>query len=152
MKSHLRRRLIAITVLGSFALQCVVAVQAEPSQICLHQLGLINVSQQKLEQGFRSCCVHKHQEDQQVLSASCCRQHPPGVNPAEECDGCDCCVSHQSVPQTSFAPTVTLPELQLNTLCVVSLETVSSEGNLASCDEVRPRDPPTQSALCVWLK
>ncbi|MEZ6047810.1 MAG: hypothetical protein R3C11_19990 [Planctomycetaceae bacterium] len=122
MKQNWGRLAITLAILCSFALQCMVAVQAQSSQICLHQLGLISAetpAQHQDEQCTRSCCAPKQTAPPTQIAASCC-QGP--FNDVNSYDGCDCCVSHKPVPQTSSVYTVQLPELQLNSLCVADLE------------------------------
>lgn len=154
--SHIPVTLLALVCFG---VQCLFPLQAAPVRLCLQQLAQLPASAisgsgpaQNTRDELPPCCAPQtqHEESERLNATSCCRdQHPRNAERA--CDNCGCCIHNPHVEQVPGSPAVTVPDLELNPLAIASISAPELVWNAIAFDEIRPRDPPTQSALCVWL-
>ncbi|MAT16278.1 MAG: hypothetical protein CMJ46_13525 [Planctomyces sp.] len=141
---------VTLIALICFGLQCVLPLQAAPSRLCLHQLSPATHAS-RANNDLPACCAAKeaHQKQEELRASSCCDDHQ---NAAQPCDDCGCCISNPHAEQLPVPHVVSAPNLEFNSLEVAVVSASADGWGTIALDEIRPRDPPTQSALCVWLK
>ncbi|QDU79322.1 hypothetical protein Pla110_10300 [Polystyrenella longa] len=149
---HWHHLTIALTALFSFGLQSALPLHAASSRLCLQKLaGTVATVFAESETVLPACCLSRMEasEPSKLSPVSCCRTHHQESR--ESCDDCGCCITNPHLPQSASTIIVTAPTLQLNMLSPVGREVADTSFETMHSDDIRPRDPPTQSLLCVWL-